>query len=166
MGASAAVIPEPFAVIEIPGDPVPRRSPNFKVIQKKGVHPSKWPVMAYPSKKQKDYLVSARTFVEAALLDVHDAPTAKPVMVGLQAFLSIPQSWPNHKRVCAQLDEVVPGKRPDLDNYLKMALDACNGLVFVDDAQVIDSVQSKRYANRDERAFVRITVWETGGVLP
>jgi Holliday junction resolvase RusA-like endonuclease len=39
-----------------------------------------------------------------------------------------------------------PKVKPDLDNVAKAVLDAINGIVYVDDAQVINLVATKRYA--------------------
>lgn len=40
-----------------------------------------------------------------------------------------------------------PIVKPDIDNYIKAILDACNQVVWVDDGQVIELVASKRYAD-------------------
>jgi Holliday junction resolvase RusA-like endonuclease len=40
----------------------------------------------------------------------------------------------------------LPTKRPDLDNYLKTVLDGLEGIVYKDDAQIVDIHVSKRYA--------------------
>ena len=41
---------------------------------------------------------------------------------------------------------IVPTTRPDADNYAKAALDACNAILFKDDAQVTDLIVRKRYS--------------------
>ena len=48
-------------------------------------------------------------------------------------------------------------KKPDIDNAMKLALDAMNGHVFVDDNQVSEIKASKFYGSRDE---IRVCVWE------
>ena len=40
----------------------------------------------------------------------------------------------------------VPMTRPDLDNYLKGVLDACNGIFWVDDGQVVEFFVAKEWA--------------------
>ena len=47
--------------------------------------------------------------------------------------------------------------KPDADNLAKAVLDALNGVVFVDDAQVVDLAVSKRYGMK---AGVRVHVEE------
>ena len=39
-----------------------------------------------------------------------------------------------------------PKVKPDLDNVVKAVLDALNGVVYRDDAQVVNLVATKRYA--------------------
>jgi Holliday junction resolvase RusA-like endonuclease len=44
--------------------------------------------------------------------------------------------------------ELCPVKRPDLDNYMKTALDACNEIVFADDSQIVKLIANKRYGEK------------------
>jgi len=41
-----------------------------------------------------------------------------------------------------------PIVRPDLDNYLKAVKDAMNGILWKDDAQVVEMTAAKRYSDR------------------
>lgn len=41
-----------------------------------------------------------------------------------------------------------PTVRPDVDNYAKTVMDACNGIVWADDAQVVTLSAAKRYGDR------------------
>ena len=52
----------------------------------------------------------------------------------------------NKRRLAALAGEIAPTARPDLDNYIKAALDAINAIVVADDSQVVDLVAIKRYA--------------------
>lgn len=40
-----------------------------------------------------------------------------------------------------------PAVKPDLDNYVKLVLDALNGLCYVDDGQVVEIHASKNYGD-------------------
>jgi len=44
----------------------------------------------------------------------------------------------NKRRLAALAGEIAPTARPDLDNYIKAALDAINTIVVTDDAQVVE----------------------------
>lgn len=50
--------------------------------------------------------------------------------------------------------------RPDLENYLKSALDGIDGVVMKDDGQVARVVAEKRHAAGDEVPAIHIEVWE------
>ena len=41
--------------------------------------------------------------------------------------------------------ETMPFRKPDLDNFLKLLLDALNGLAFADDAQITTTIVKKRW---------------------
>jgi Holliday junction resolvase RusA-like endonuclease len=45
--------------------------------------------------------------------------------------------------------EILPFRKPDLDNLLKLLMDASNGLLFSDDAQLTNISVKKRWTNRD-----------------
>ena len=76
------------------------------------------------------------------------APMTGPVRMVVAAYLIIPQSWSKKKQERASRGEERPAKRPDLDNFLKIALDGCNKIVFVDDAQVVRLEAAKVYSAR------------------
>lgn len=72
-------------------------------------------------------------------------PLENPVDLRVWAWYAIPKSWPNKTKQQALDGEVFPSVKPDLDNVLKAVLDAMNGIVYLDDSQVINVVAHKRY---------------------
>ncbi len=68
-----------------------------------------------------------------------------PVALDLHSEFSIPASWSARKRAAALAGEIRPGKRPDLDNLYKLAADALNGIVYRDDAQIVEATMRKVY---------------------
>jgi Holliday junction resolvase RusA-like endonuclease len=68
-----------------------------------------------------------------------------PISMRVIAFYGIPVSWSKRKQQEALSGQLIPGK-PDLDNVAKAVLDALNGVVYVDDKQVIRLVIEKRFA--------------------
>ena len=52
-------------------------------------------------------------------------------------------------------------KKPDIDNMIKLVLDALNGVFFVDDAQVMRISASKQYA---DEARTEVTIEQYGDV--
>jgi len=78
---------------------------------------------------------------QAAITALGDAePFSGPLSVMVTAWVRQPQSIAKRDRLTAQ-----PTRRPDLDNYCKLALDGCSPL-WRDDAQVVELVARKRYA--------------------
>jgi Holliday junction resolvase RusA-like endonuclease len=55
----------------------------------------------------------------------------------------------------AQTCRILPTSKPDNDNVSKAITDSFNNLIFVDDAQVVTLVVTKRYA---ERSYVVVTL--------
>lgn len=70
-----------------------------------------------------------------------------PMQLQLSAYYYIPKSWSKKKRQMAMDGEIHPQVKPDLDNVMKAVLDAMNGVVYVDDSQVINMVATKRYSS-------------------
>ena len=84
-------------------------------------------------------------------------PDGKPLFVEITAFFEIPKSVSKKKREQMNLGEIVPIKKPDLDNLAKCILDSCNGIAYRDDAQVAELTVRKFY---DE--IPRVEVWISG----
>lgn len=73
------------------------------------------------------------------------SPSEHPMAVRISIDVQIPRSWSRALKKAAELQQVRPGK-PDLDNVAKAVLDACNGIVYRDDAQVVRLTVEKGYA--------------------
>jgi Holliday junction resolvase RusA-like endonuclease len=70
-------------------------------------------------------------------------PMQGPLALRVDAVFTHPPSW--SKRQCAA---VLKTSKPDLDNVVKLAKDAMNGVVWTDDAQVCASTETKSYGTR------------------
>jgi Holliday junction resolvase RusA-like endonuclease len=68
------------------------------------------------------------------------------LFVKVEAHLQIPVSWSHKKRLAALVGTVRPLGKPDLDNFIK-SLDGLNGVVWVDDARVVEISASKFYSD-------------------
>lgn len=71
-----------------------------------------------------------------------------PVSVSMMLVFSIPESWSKKKRAQAQDAEIWPTTKPDMDNVVKAVFDAINGVVWVDDVQVVSLAVSKSYGDQ------------------
>lgn len=72
-------------------------------------------------------------------------PFSGPVALHIVAVFEVPKSWPKCRREDALAGLVVPTGKPDWDNVGKGVSDALNGIVYADDAQVVDGRVVKRY---------------------
>ena len=91
---------------------------------------------AYTPAKTKAY---ENVVAAAALKAMHKLPKMEgPLSATLVLYMPKPlrPKWP------------VPAVRPDLDNILKSVTDACNGIVYSDDAQIVQMTLVKVYADR------------------
>ena len=73
-------------------------------------------------------------------------PFETPMQMQVSCYYPIPKSWPKKIKQEAIDEERFPNVKPDLDNVVKAVLDALNGVVYLDDAQVVNLVATKRYA--------------------
>ena len=62
-----------------------------------------------------------------------------PLFLEVIAYLPIPESKPLKWKVAARRGEIRPTKKPDFDNILKIVSDSMNLVVWLDDAQIVDS---------------------------
>lgn len=68
-----------------------------------------------------------------------------PISLRVIAHHPIPASWSKKKQQLALSGDCIPGK-PDLDNVAKAVLDALNGVIYLDDKQVVRLVAEKKYS--------------------
>ena len=102
-----------------------------------------------PAKTRKaEETLSARAM--ALLAGVEGLPLAGPLHLEATFTSTVPASWPAKKRAAA----VAPTSRPDVDNLLKLATDALNGIVWVDDAQIVTVVCRKVYGDAPSTRLV------------
>lgn len=72
-------------------------------------------------------------------------PLEGPISLRCTFWLPVPMSYSNKRRKACLNGSERHCKRPDIDNLLKSVKDGCNGVVWVDDCQVVEVMASKRY---------------------
>lgn len=128
----------------IPGEPVAKARPRFT----RNGH-------AYTPAK-------TRTYEEIVRLHATQAMKGKKLLTGaleldVTFYFAIPKYFTNAIREKAMRGELAHQKKPDFDNCAKAITDACNKVVYNDDAQVTDAHVYKRYS---EFPRVEITIKE------
>lgn len=83
--------------------------------------------------------------------------TDKPLVLKITAFLGIPKSTTKKERVLIEKGEKQPTKKPDIDNIIKVVLDALNGVAYIDDKQVIRVEATKAFG---ETESLHIEIYE------
>lgn len=68
------------------------------------------------------------------------------VRVLLTINVQIPASWSKRKQAEAISGAIRPTTKPDIDNVEKAIFDACNGVTWRDDVQVVEVAKSKWYS--------------------
>jgi len=71
------------------------------------------------------------------------------VQAWVEVEIEPPQNTSKKLRKSMMDGEVFPTKKPDMDNVIKAIFDACNGVVYLDDKQVVKLSMMKRYGERD-----------------
>jgi Holliday junction resolvase RusA-like endonuclease len=87
-------------------------------------------------------------------------PLETPVTVAIYIRVGIPVSYTKQMKKYALEGILKPTKKPDADNVLKCFLDAMNGIVYLDDKQVVNIHLTKVFA---ETPAVEIMVKEDLG---
>ncbi len=138
----------------IHGNPISKGRPRFN---KKG-----W---AYTDKKTKDAEVNI--MVAATKRMKESLPYECPLMLSIKFYMPIPKSYSNKIRLKIETNGRTHSKRPDLDNLIKLVLDALNGICWIDDSQIIMINAIKMYAADNEpRTEVTVKEWETTHANP
>jgi Holliday junction resolvase RusA-like endonuclease len=73
-------------------------------------------------------------------------PLLGPISMGLSIYMGIPISWSKRKKRLAIQGDIYPTSKPDSSNIQKSVEDALNGICYLDDAQIVDHIITKRYS--------------------
>ena len=76
----------------------------------------------------------------------HREPLRGALSCRILARFPLPVSWPQRDRDLAEQGVIRPTITPDGDNIFKAIADACNRIVWLDDAQVVETAVSKYYS--------------------
>jgi Holliday junction resolvase RusA-like endonuclease len=109
---------------------------------------------AYTPAATRKYEAHGRLAAQLAMGD--RLPLASPVCVTALVELPIPASWSKRRTAAAIVGGICPTSRPDIDNYLKSAMDAINGIVVADDSLVVQVTIKKKFG-ADPKLVLLIT---------
>ena len=101
-----------------------------------------------------DAVVAAKEAIRAQVLKYQDYfPKHLPLMLTVTTY--------RHRSPYLPKREVLPFRRADLDNEVKLIIDAMNGVVFPDDAAITTIIASKRYTDfPSNNGHIRVNLTE------
>jgi Holliday junction resolvase RusA-like endonuclease len=81
---------------------------------------------------------------------------AAPLALSVRALFAIPKSWSKAKREAAYEKRLMHTSKPDVDNLVKLVKDALQGVVYVDDCQIVTLTAHKDWGGVD-RLEIEVT---------
>jgi Holliday junction resolvase RusA-like endonuclease len=142
--------------VELPGEPKGKGRPRARVASRGG---GQQYVQVYQDAQTRSYEGMLRLAGAQAMGG--RAPLRGALRALVIATFSVPQSWSGKRRKAALGGYLWPTGRPDADNLLK-TVDALTGVVWLDDAQVVECVVTKHYG---EKPALLVLVTEIKGAL-
>ena len=118
-------------IFSVYGDPVPKKRPRFTKTGR-----------TYTPKETMTYEAEVAKIAKAAMGTTE--PLETPVAAYIYINYAVPPSYSNKRREACLKGSERP-RRADIDNTAKSILDACNGIVYLDDVQVVSLHVTKRY---------------------
>lgn len=74
-----------------------------------------------------------------------------PIKARIIAYYKIPKSYTKAKILACKQNIILPTKKPDIDNCIKVILDSLNGIAYKDDSQIVEVIAVKRWTEEQER---------------
>ena len=128
----------------VDGKPQGKQRPRFSRISKTVYTPTK--TAKYEKQIAKAYTESGGKCIPA---DCY-------VSVSVSAFFPTPKSYSKKKREDCLERILRPDKKPDMDNILKVVLDALNKVAYEDDKQVVELIGRKYYTESDGYLWISV----------
>jgi len=119
----------------VPGTPVAKGRPRFA---RRGNF-----VSAYTPAKTKAYEATVRELAIEAMQGME--PLDTPIVAVIKICIAVPASYSKARRQACLDTKEMPTKKPDWDNIAKAITDSLNGIVYVDDCQIVSVYVTKRY---------------------
>lgn len=109
--------------------------PQSKLRAKARINRKTGSVYMYTPESTRNY---EEGFAAQSLKNKPDTLITGAIKIGITICRTPPKSLSKKERELFANGELYPIKRPDLDNYIKICLDAMRGIYFIDDTQIIE----------------------------
>ena len=117
-------------------------------------------VATYTPDSTVAYEQAVQLAYQAAGGRLHDGAVA----VRITAHQALPPRATKAQRAAAERGEISPIRKPDLDNIVKIVLDALNGAAYRDDTQVLQLDARKIYTAGE--SYITVTVGTLDEITP
>ena len=124
------------------GAPVAFMRPRFDSRSKKTFNANKYTIY--------------KNYVKGHAARITEGTLKGPLVASVDFYLPIPKSWTKKRQEQARCRLVLPTSVPDLDNLQKSVFDACNKVLYEDDAQIVQLSVRKFYSD-EPRVELRIS---------
>jgi len=131
--------------ISIPGEPIAQGRPRFS--NRGGF------VKAYDPKKSREGKQSVKFFVANKMEEEGASPLEGPLHMQIQFGIKLPTSQHRKRTPVPRKWRI---KKPDLDNLIKLVKDACSGIVYLDDNQIVKISAEKIECAQGESPFTKL----------
>ena len=111
-------------------------------------------IIMYDPEKVKNF---KKELSQLAKLHYRDDPLDGALEIEISFYRPVQKSLSKKERARRLSGEHRPTVKPDLDNYIKSTLDALNGILWTDDAYIVDLHAHKYYS---DDPHIEITVKE------
>ena len=133
----------------VPGKPEPQSRPRFSV--RKDRYGRATGVNARDTEQAKAYKVKVYTYALDAFKKGGKVMLNGPLELNLIVWREVPKSYTKKQRQAIHDGMLFPTQKPDLDNYIKAALDGVGlkdlpKIIFGDDSQVVKISAQKRFS--------------------
>ena len=128
----------------VPGNPKGKQRPRLSKIRGQNV--------IYTPKQTTQYEKLVRASYTAVSKIFFNKDT--PLEISIIALFSIPKSMGKKLKNSMLTGDILPTKKPDSDNIIKIILDALNGVAYWDDSQVCRVYFDKMYAENPETKII------------
>ena len=124
----------------VPGEPRGKGRPKFA---RRGNF-----VKTYTDAKTASYEDQIRFYALQAMGDTKTIQGAVRVFISIN--MAVPKSYSKRRTEDCLSGSERPLKKPDWDNVAKSVCDAMNGIVYVDDTQIVEAHVTKQYADQSQ----------------
>ena len=110
---------------------------------------------AYDPAKSREYKKQVALAASLSMRGQSLFPKGIPLKCVITIWQKMPKRFTKKQKELAENEFLRPTVKPDVDNVAKAITDAMNGIVYVDDAQIVELVCGKYYAE-EPKVMVKV----------